>query len=109
MKKILHLNLTRKWFDLIASGEKTEEYREIKPYYDSRLGHKNFDEIHFKNGYGKDRPFMRVEYAGMEIKNILHMGLSFNKKDVAGDVYAIQLGRILEVKNYDTKTDRRIS
>lgn len=26
----LHLNLKRKWFDMIAKGEKTEEYRDIK-------------------------------------------------------------------------------
>ena len=35
--KILHLTLKRKWFDLIASGEKKEEYREIKPYWVARL------------------------------------------------------------------------
>ena len=23
----------KKWFDMIKSGEKTEEYRELKPYY----------------------------------------------------------------------------
>ena len=36
--KTLSLVLKRKWFDMIASGEKTEEYREIKPYWVSRLG-----------------------------------------------------------------------
>lgn len=36
-KKILHLVLKRKWYDMIASGEKTEEYREIKPYWEKRL------------------------------------------------------------------------
>lgn len=35
--KILHLTLKKKWFDMIASGEKTEEYREIKPYWWKRL------------------------------------------------------------------------
>lgn len=29
----LKLVLKKKWFDMIASGEKTEEYREIKPYW----------------------------------------------------------------------------
>ena len=28
-QKTLHLNLIRKWFDMIESGEKKEEYREI--------------------------------------------------------------------------------
>ena len=29
MSKILHLTLKKKWFDMIASGEKKEEYREM--------------------------------------------------------------------------------
>ena len=35
--KTLHLNLTRKWFDMIRSGEKKEEYRNITAYWASRL------------------------------------------------------------------------
>ena len=35
--KILHLTLKKKWFDMILSGEKKEEYREIKPYWINRL------------------------------------------------------------------------
>lgn len=33
----LTLPLKRKWFDMIKSGVKKEEYREIKPYYEKRL------------------------------------------------------------------------
>lgn len=33
------LPIKKKWFDMIASGEKKEEYREMKPYYDKRLGY----------------------------------------------------------------------
>ena len=35
---MLVLPIKKKWFDMIRSGEKKEEYREIKPYYHSRLG-----------------------------------------------------------------------
>lgn len=35
--KILDLVLKGKWYDMIASGEKKEEYREIKPYWEKRL------------------------------------------------------------------------
>lgn len=35
--KTLHLNLKRKWFDMILSGEKKEEYRDVSYYYISRL------------------------------------------------------------------------
>lgn len=34
---MLTLTIKKKWFDMIKSGEKKEEYREIKPYYDSRF------------------------------------------------------------------------
>lgn len=35
--KILNLVLTHKWYDLIESGIKKEEYREITPYWSNRL------------------------------------------------------------------------
>ena len=34
---MLTLPIKKKLFDMILSGEKKEEYREIKPYYDSRF------------------------------------------------------------------------
>lgn len=37
MKKILNLVVNKKWFDMIASGEKTEEYRNIKSYWVNQL------------------------------------------------------------------------
>lgn len=45
---MLILPIKKKWFDMILSGEKKEEYREIKPYYESRLP-KNFGYF-FTNG-----------------------------------------------------------
>ena len=35
--KTLYLVLKSKWYDMIASGEKREEYREVKPYWKKRL------------------------------------------------------------------------
>ena len=35
--KILHLPLKAKWYDMIDRGEKPEDYREIKPYWEKRL------------------------------------------------------------------------
>lgn len=35
--KTLTLPLNKKWFDMIKSGMKKEDYREIKPYYEKRL------------------------------------------------------------------------
>lgn len=61
--KILRLTLKKKWFDMIVSGEKKEEYREIKPYWQKRLFHpfypqilqfREYDAVEFRNGYRKD-------------------------------------------------------
>ena len=34
---MLTLPIKKKWLDMILSGEKKEEYREIKPYYETRF------------------------------------------------------------------------
>ena len=50
-KRVLHLNLKGKWFDLIASGEKTEELRRATVRWKRRLAGRDYDEIHLKRGY----------------------------------------------------------
>lgn len=93
MKSILHLTLLRRWFDAIARGEKTWEYRSIKPYWTRRLVKRHYDEVHFRNGYSPRVPFMRVEFKGVEIT-----------KDHNGKTcYGIKLGKILELRNYPTQ------
>lgn len=90
-KRILHLTLYRKWFDQIWDGVKTEEYRDDTPYWAKRLDGKVFDEVWFTNGYDKNRPFMRVEWKG-------HFKFP---RDLSGNFrHVIQLGKILEVRNY---------
>lgn len=56
--KTLYLTLKKQWFDLINSGMKTEEYREIKPYWQKRLDDKHYEIVEFRNGYQKDAPKM---------------------------------------------------
>lgn len=34
---MLTLPIKKKWFDMILSGEKKEEYRKIKPYWTKRF------------------------------------------------------------------------
>jgi hypothetical protein len=60
----LHLTLKKNWFDLILSGEKKEEYREIKPYWEKRLIGKKYDRIIFRNGYGDNVPWFAIELKG---------------------------------------------
>lgn len=71
MKNILHLTLTKEWFDLMVRGIKRVEFREEKPYWEKRLFNRisdteveaiQFDEIHFRNGYGKDKPLFVTDH-----------------------------------------------
>ncbi len=86
--RILHLTLKRKWFLEIARGYKTTEFRLIKPYWVARLLNREFDEIHFRNGYRYNSPFMKVECK--QIKTISIEGIYY---------FCIELGDVLEVKN----------
>lgn len=101
IKRILHLTLKREWFDKIAKGIKDVEFREVKPYWTKRLtdglAFKKFDEIHFKNGYRKDSPFMRVEH---ECSWTIDVPKSASSGIKASKVYVLKLGKILEIKNY---------
>jgi len=66
--KLLHLTLERKWFDQIFTGEKKIEYRQVTPYWEKRLEGKQFDRVHFRNGYQKDSSWMIVECVKIERK-----------------------------------------
>ena len=87
MNRILHLNLFRKYFDQIVEGTKTIELRDKTDYWKKRLENREYDVIKFRNGYAKDAPTMLVEYVG------LNLGNPFS--------YEIQLGKIIEVNNYE--------
>lgn len=52
---MLTLNLEKKWFDKIKSGEKTHEYRDTTPYFASRLEKlKPGDQFILRWGYKAD-------------------------------------------------------
>lgn len=51
MKKILYLPLKAKWYEMIESGVKTEEYREIKPYWNKRLTGYDYPLFSIRKGY----------------------------------------------------------
>lgn len=44
-KKVLTLSVKNEWFDKIMSGEKKEEYREIKPYWVARFYYDRFGKL----------------------------------------------------------------
>ena len=122
MPRILHLNLKRKWFDMIASGEKKEEYRDIKHYWVSRLVDglhpekeptdfsflwegmlwsmdtaEHYDIIEFRNGYAKKAPTMQVECL-----NITDGFTKLKWADSYKPTFVIKLGKILSIKNYNS-------
>lgn len=67
---MLTLPIKKKWFDMILSSEKKEEYREIKPYWTKRFLNGLYDlkvnkdyfiinaqgTVIFQNGYQKNAP-----------------------------------------------------
>ena len=63
---MLVLPIKKQWFDMIAANIKTEEYREIKPYYQARfqtigllsdnIPTEKMVDILFRNGYGSACP-----------------------------------------------------
>jgi hypothetical protein len=96
----LRLTLKKKWFDMIASGEKKEEYREIKPYWINRLQHwgNAFDEcreynfVEFRNGYRKDSPVVTLVCEGISIS----IGKEEWGAESGKEYYVIKLGAIVQ-------------
>lgn len=81
---MLVLPIKKQWFDMIVSGQKKEEYREIKPYYKTRfynaikkeLDKETFEQqvtavilynntvmldVIFRNGYSKNSPQIKCK------------------------------------------------
>lgn len=112
----LNLTLKKQWFDLIRSGEKLEEYREIKWYWVRRL----LNEIHprmeafvsadwhdvnslpytfrpithikFTNGYSPNSPSFTIECKGIRIgRGTPEWGAPTDR-----DVFILSLGKIIE-------------
>lgn len=91
----LHLTLKKKWFDMIASGVKKEEYREIKPYWIKRLrcAETRYGKILFRNGYSRNAPTILIELTGLESGlGIVEWGAPEAQK-----IFILKLGEILSI------------
>lgn len=99
-QRVLHLTLKKKWFDMVASGEKKEEYREVKPYWESRLcsgfphkyAWKDFDVVEFRNGYSKSAPVIRLEWKYMAMRE----GNPEWGAEPGTTYFVIKLGKIIQ-------------
>lgn len=74
----LHLNLDFKWYQLIETGVKMEDYRAIKPFYNrifvngkikvkGKYYHPTDVVICFSNGYAPNRKQMQFWCSGLRI------------------------------------------
>lgn len=106
--KILHLVLKKKWFDMIESGKKPEEYREIKPYWMNRLIAKGdpakwtkkdkdgfqwqeYTMVKFYDGYKKGRRDMTFDLLNISVGKAVPEW----SDNWVGDVFVIRLGEKL--------------
>ena len=85
---MLTLPIKKKWFDMIKSGEKKEEYREIKDYYTSRFyklvnvwvdNETTIVPILFRNGYSKNSPTIKCSVTISEAFGKFEWGAEPNK------------------------------
>ena len=76
-KKVLTLTVSKKWFDMIVAGEKTEEYREIKPYWVARF---------YYDRFGKLSPKMTQELTDSIIE---HGGIERFESNNSIEVYCV--------------------
>jgi hypothetical protein len=95
--RVLKLTLKKKWFDMIASREKKEEYREIKPFWAKRfLGHhatlNPYFFVLFRHGYATDAPEIMLECKCIEV-GTAKPEWSDNWQ---GEVFVIKLGDIID-------------
>ena len=104
-KQTLKLTLSKKPFEVMITGEKTEEFREVKKWVTSRLYNKDgskkeYKYVKFTNGYGKDRPYFicifNRTYIGNHIKRKYSNNLNLSFEN---EIYVIELGEIIITKN----------
>lgn len=65
MNNTLFLPLKAKWYDMIESGIKTEEYREFKEYWFKRLANKKYKYVRFSYGYTRRTMTFEIEEPGV--------------------------------------------
>jgi hypothetical protein len=102
--KTLQLALKKKWFDMIKSGEKLEEYREITPYWCARFlqfGGKAKPKKWWDSFLGRSNASVGVVPAiGLRLKNGFFEYNHFNMiKFSLGYPKSTDLSRILSIEN----------
>jgi hypothetical protein len=99
--KILKFNLKTEPFMVMVTGEKTVEYRDIKPWMNSRLFDKEgnprtYDFVKFTLAFGNNKPYFICRFNGFEKVKKVRMKYS-NGFEVKFDDerWGIRLGEIV--------------
>ena len=93
--KTVTMPIQKKWFNMIISGEKKEEYREVKEYWRKRLLHDKVDRLKLINGYGSDKPYIIIELKDIK----MGLGNPYHGAPLNVWVYILKLGEIVERGN----------
>lgn len=117
MSNTIHLPIQAKWFDMILTGEKKEEYRSVTKYWAKRITNSRLTSINskrsfenmyqpgkpisiksgkttvtFTNGYSKNSRRIEVELLGIEIKK---PNPKWCPPNTSGFWFALKLGKIV--------------
>ena len=84
MKNTLRLPLKKQWYEMIESGIKTEEYREIKPHWTRRF-------------FGMNQPLFsfRYGYQQANVKGYTHVKFSYGytNRTMTSEIKEITIGK----------------
>lgn len=95
---MLTFNLKKEWFEKIKSGKKTHEYREVKPYWTTRIA--NYFDYSFCDI--DDLKSGNVRYP--ILKDIIFK-MGYTSEKIYARVVSI---KIVDGKNTDLKTDKSV-
>ena len=105
--KTLFLTLKKKPFEVMVTGEKSKEYREVKVWVISRLFHKNgtpkeYEFIKFVNGFGAKMPYFICKFEGFFLDKSCSIRRTYSNGlclEITEPVYVINCGEIVEKGN----------
>lgn len=87
--KTLSLPLKKEWYNMIESGVKTEEYREIKPYWKQRL-------LKYGNCWGNNSLVVETYNKGFllfEKYEIVKFSYGYTKRTMTFEIKEIVIGK----------------
>lgn len=108
MRADINLPIKGKWFDMIARGEKREEYRTLDNRQVVRFAKESMRHglpsnavAVFRNGYRMDSPALAVRLIGMSVRSgDMAAHPEWGEPTGKGSHFVISLGKVLSVAPY---------